>query len=139
MIRRPPRSTLFPYTTLFRSLSAALPVHRAQKKNQPERVARSREHPDDRARARRRSALASHPENGILLLPLLPQVHFILQADHRAWLAIGIKLIVERKKQTHSIDRMGLGLEVPGLFAMKGPALDHGEPHGPRVYEEFRP
>src|SRR2546428_977572 len=26
MIRRPPRSTLFPYTTLFRSLLAALPV-----------------------------------------------------------------------------------------------------------------
>src|SRR5689334_25448847 len=25
MIRRPPRSTLFPYTTLFRSLSAELP------------------------------------------------------------------------------------------------------------------
>src|SRR3712207_8019806 len=25
MIRRPPRSTLFPYTTLFRSLSEALP------------------------------------------------------------------------------------------------------------------
>src|SRR3989442_6530671 len=30
MIRRPPRSTLFPYTTLFRSLFAAAPVlHRA--------------------------------------------------------------------------------------------------------------
>src|SRR2546428_3557890 len=26
MIRRPPRSTLFPYTTLFRSTSAALPL-----------------------------------------------------------------------------------------------------------------
>src|SRR2546429_6432587 len=26
MIRRPPRSTLFPYTTLFRSLQQALPV-----------------------------------------------------------------------------------------------------------------
>src|SRR5256885_3942963 len=26
MIRRPPRSTLFPYTTLFRSLSAAMPA-----------------------------------------------------------------------------------------------------------------
>src|SRR5688572_32758979 len=26
MIRRPPRSTLFPYTTLFRSRKAALPV-----------------------------------------------------------------------------------------------------------------
>src|SRR2546422_6456756 len=28
MIRRPPRSTLFPYTTLFRSLCRELPVHR---------------------------------------------------------------------------------------------------------------
>src|SRR6476660_10375157 len=27
MIRRPPRSTLFPYTTLFRSLGAAVPWH----------------------------------------------------------------------------------------------------------------
>src|SRR5436309_4765344 len=41
MIRRPPRSTLFPYTTLFRSngagqprieaLSGSIPVHRCQK------------------------------------------------------------------------------------------------------------
>src|SRR2546422_6601164 len=30
MIRRPPRSTLFPYTTLFRSLSGPQPVHRDQ-------------------------------------------------------------------------------------------------------------
>src|SRR2546425_5108263 len=29
MIRRPPRSTLFPYTTLFRSLSSLRPVARA--------------------------------------------------------------------------------------------------------------
>src|SRR5687768_18302623 len=28
MIRRPPRSTLFPYTTLFRSLRAARPLER---------------------------------------------------------------------------------------------------------------
>src|SRR5438132_8974806 len=27
MLRRPPRSTLFPYTTLFRSVGAALGVH----------------------------------------------------------------------------------------------------------------
>src|SRR3712207_7959375 len=27
MIRRPPRSTLFPYTTLFRSAAAILPTH----------------------------------------------------------------------------------------------------------------
>src|SRR2546429_2791430 len=29
MIRRPPRSTLFPYTTLFRSLSGQPPAHQA--------------------------------------------------------------------------------------------------------------
>src|SRR2546427_3657788 len=27
MIRRPPRSTLFPYTTLFRSIYARIPLH----------------------------------------------------------------------------------------------------------------
>src|SRR6266403_4900289 len=30
MIRRPPRSTLFPYTTLFRSRDGAAPLHLAQ-------------------------------------------------------------------------------------------------------------
>src|SRR5258708_23308332 len=30
MIRRPPRSTLFPYTTLFRSLARAVPVAREE-------------------------------------------------------------------------------------------------------------
>src|SRR3712207_9015113 len=30
MIRRPPRSTLFPYTTLFRSAALALEVHRVE-------------------------------------------------------------------------------------------------------------
>src|SRR2546427_5855909 len=29
MIRRPPRSTLFPYTTLFRSVSSGLQIYRA--------------------------------------------------------------------------------------------------------------
>src|SRR3712207_8409657 len=31
MIRRPPRSTLFPYTTLFRSRQRVLPPHRARR------------------------------------------------------------------------------------------------------------
>src|SRR2546430_8047623 len=41
MIRRPPRSTLFPYTTLFRSLRAALHVVHAAFL----RVLRSEDHP----------------------------------------------------------------------------------------------
>src|SRR5258708_20601016 len=38
MIRRPPRSTLFPYTTLFRSLRSDVPRRR---------LARSRQHDDE--------------------------------------------------------------------------------------------
>src|SRR3712207_7877539 len=36
MIRRPPRSTLFPYTTLFRSRSAVDEKHRAAEANDPQ-------------------------------------------------------------------------------------------------------
>src|SRR5256885_605885 len=39
MIRRPPRSTLFPYTTLFRSLVAERRKARGLKLNYPEAVA----------------------------------------------------------------------------------------------------
>src|SRR2546425_1782865 len=40
MIRRPPRSTLFPYTTLFRSYRRSPPVAREVPRNQPERPGR---------------------------------------------------------------------------------------------------
>src|SRR5688572_31402776 len=50
MIRRPPRSTLFPYTTLFRS--------------------RRRRHPPPRLHRRRRHG---HPEKGRRLTPPLPR------------------------------------------------------------------
>src|ERR1035441_11084656 len=39
MIRRPPRSTLFPYTTLFRSLHVTLARENDQKSRMPEQVA----------------------------------------------------------------------------------------------------
>src|SRR2546423_7710629 len=46
MIRRPPRSTLFPYTTLFRSLNFAMMVHGGQQFEwgPVELLARSEEH-----------------------------------------------------------------------------------------------
>src|SRR5437016_13045374 len=46
MIRRPPRSTLFPYTTLFRSLSPAGRgiAQRAPRHDHPYRRTRSEEH-----------------------------------------------------------------------------------------------
>src|SRR5260221_8407236 len=39
MIRRPPRSTLFPYTTLFRSRSVEPPRHHAMRSGIPGRAA----------------------------------------------------------------------------------------------------
>src|SRR3712207_8773368 len=42
MIRRPPRSTLFPYTTLFRSVRASLEDHVARLDWPPERIERYR-------------------------------------------------------------------------------------------------
>src|SRR3712207_8758031 len=38
MIRRPPRSTLFPYTTLFRSQHLAFPQHLTEQPAQTERL-----------------------------------------------------------------------------------------------------
>src|SRR2546422_7513120 len=50
MIRPPPRSTLFPYTTLFRSLAGGARRHRRAPAGQPPPVAGA-------ARARRRQAV----------------------------------------------------------------------------------
>src|SRR4051794_41755912 len=70
-IRRPPRSTLFPYTTLFRSAAAGSPEHRRPLRRLPRggtrrRRARRRPSstgPDGRRRADRKSTRlnSSHP------------------------------------------------------------------------------
>src|SRR6266480_1939679 len=61
MIRRPPRSTLFPYTTLFRSLR---PHHRSDHGALPPPARRLRRHPAHRVRRQRSeehtSELQSH-------------------------------------------------------------------------------
>src|ERR1039458_10676193 len=44
MIRRPPRSTLFPYTTLFRSMNRSHPTAWLQRPKPPRPVHRSEEH-----------------------------------------------------------------------------------------------
>src|SRR3712207_7728417 len=57
MIRRPPRSTLFPYTTLFRSRDARLDGHAALRRAARRRAVRPYRRPPDprlRAHARRR-------------------------------------------------------------------------------------
>src|SRR5262249_58183860 len=44
MIRRPPRSTLFPYTTLFRSVSCSGPTHHGRCGGDVTEARRSEEH-----------------------------------------------------------------------------------------------
>src|SRR5438034_6387368 len=55
MIRRPPRSTLFPYTTLFRSHEARPAAGQADDRSRRRRSARERPAPDGRAAEDRKS------------------------------------------------------------------------------------
>src|SRR3712207_7293917 len=69
MIRRPPRSTLFPYTTLFRSVRA-LPVHARQRAHHVHaHVARTRAATASRRRANGRGAPCALPPPTYLRSP----------------------------------------------------------------------
>src|SRR2546430_5592261 len=81
MIRRPPRSTLFPYTTLFRSLLVGLPVVHGHRFTRPEHeridaelFQRSEEHTSDSSHSQISYAVFClkkkkkiHPDGGIQL------------------------------------------------------------------------
>src|SRR3712207_8726411 len=66
MIRRPPRSTLFPYTTLFRS--AALPRRAHQRQDVGVLLEQQRERRDEECAQHR----ASHRSQAAQQLPLVP-------------------------------------------------------------------
>src|SRR5258708_15063700 len=86
MIRRPPRSTLFPYTTLFRSV-ARRPVAPRHAAVDP-RLAAGSAVPDDpeQPRSRRRGAARSEEHTSELQSP-----------DH-----LVCRLLLEKKKKAHS-------------------------------------
>src|SRR3712207_6964499 len=90
MIRRPPRSTLFPYTTLFRSEDAALLAHAQHR--QALRVA---EHPVAGRRQLRRHAvdLALHAERS--------EEH-TSELQSRQYLVC--RLLLEKKKTANNAD-----------------------------------
>src|SRR3989442_13036198 len=64
MIRRPPRSTLFPYTTLFRSRAILLPHEGGMVGQQQLRQCRRRTEPSAQGRG----------QHGVHFFPLLPAV-----------------------------------------------------------------
>src|SRR3712207_7407383 len=87
MIRRPPRSTLFPYTTLFRS-ELGLQVHLAVGRPEAER------HPVERAVAIDLRAL--RPEDPRLLGQVLRSEEHTSELQSRQYLVC--RLLLEKKK-----------------------------------------
>src|SRR2546426_6007490 len=72
MIRRPPRSTLFPYTTLFRSVSCAstVRVHRSFQSPRPPCARRSRSSSGARPRSEEHTSELQSPCNLVCRLLL---------------------------------------------------------------------
>src|SRR2546430_7473325 len=89
MIRRPPRSTLFPYTTLFRSHEAASPGIGAESRQSTRRSAshqQARRHLDRvRARVRGRTALRSEEHTSELQSQSNLVCRLLLEKKNSSW------------------------------------------------------
>src|SRR5258708_10230721 len=86
MIRRPPRSTLFPYTTLFRSKKQSAPARRSSKSPRPQEAwPSSRKTSRKKARPPEAAAIRSEEHTSELQSP-----------DH-----LVCRLLLEKKKKEH--------------------------------------
>src|SRR5258705_9479350 len=94
MIRRPPRSTLFPYTTLFRSERNVLREDR-----KPRQLFRPGNLPGERQRAARRVAIANRRRR------CGSRLHDVRSEEHTSELQslrhLVCRLLLEKKKPTH--------------------------------------
>src|SRR2546430_4049597 len=86
MIRRPPRSTLFPYTTLFRS-------------NHRESPPRPRDAQDEGRLARRPRADGRHPRPPACRAPLIRSEEHTSELQSQSNLVC--RLLLEKKKKNH--------------------------------------
>src|SRR2546426_7354273 len=90
MIRRPPRSTLFPYTTLFRSLPVRQGEHGPHGPGEPAPLPRQAPGPDPRIRHRR-------PEEARFLeVPLRSEEH---TSELQSPCNLVCRLLLEKKKK----------------------------------------
>src|SRR3712207_7667463 len=102
MIRRPPRSTLFPYTTLFRSLPRLRPPEAGGEGAGGARgvpAARSaREAADERAHPRRQAAHAAHARPAAVSRSINRSEEHTSELQSRQYLVC--RLLLEKKKNT---------------------------------------
>src|SRR2546425_5815975 len=114
MIRRPPRSTLFPYTTLFRSIAHAPPVVRAEQVDRGEPHARRRAAQVGEGDALERPA--THR------LPQFPHAEAWARRDAAlkgsAWPSPGLSLGIERSEE-HTSELQSLAYLVCRLLLEK--------------------
>src|SRR3712207_8041570 len=76
MIRRPPRSTLFPYTTLFRSCKAQFLAHRRQRDGNDGGI----DHRDERSEAQHKERQSLLARRG----PALAEHKVLLSSDRKS-------------------------------------------------------
>src|SRR2546427_4431960 len=98
MIRRPPRSTLFPYTTLFRS--DFLGLHGLQERDQCEGEFLERGQLDGGGRADRKSTRlnSSHSQISYAVFCLKTKKH---TSELQSQSNLVCRLLLEKKKQEH--------------------------------------
>src|SRR2546422_2110907 len=100
MIRRPPRSTLFPYTTLFRSRSSAGPTSRCRRHGSQSRFrtpSRSEEHTSElqsRLHLVCRLLLEKKKINSIKTGAVLDLRHYVVRDPLRAFFLISDRHVV---------------------------------------------
>src|SRR5687768_17880276 len=92
MIRRPPRSTLFPYTTLFRSLDVLHPVVETG----PDRDVLGPDHADGLARAERHGDDVARGQIAFLRDPVRSEEH---TSELQSRLHLVCRLLLEKKKK----------------------------------------
>src|SRR2546427_12297965 len=124
MIRRPPRSTLFPYTTLFRSRRAGRPAPRSRTSELGVFASR-------RQRARSAGAADKQPVKGLGLYPYVRLMVVVLQVPCRRTALhdepeAGLRLGVDQtrnqsgQRQEHTIDsedRISVDLATAGCLS----------------------
>src|SRR3712207_8347340 len=100
MIRRPPRSTLFPYTTLFRSEGAGPLLQRHDRRQLPD-PGPALHHPLERL-----LVIVGRVRVGALKIQLPPHDAVVRSEEHTSELQsrqyLVCRLLLEKKKKTHT-------------------------------------
>src|SRR2546422_4013256 len=99
MIRRPPRSTLFPYTTLFRSSSTSRPSTR-EGRPRPGRISRRRPAPLLIPSAPLTNRIRRDSQDGPHLLPSVTSRSEEHTSELQSRLHLVCRLLLEKKKKT---------------------------------------